>query len=269
MRVVKLGGRVQSDPTMLDRLAGSAIAAPGALCIVHGGGDEISSLQHRLGVTAKFSGGRRVTGASDIDLVRMALSGLANKRLVSGLVQRGVPAFGLSGEDGGLFVARPADPQLGLVGIPSEVRTDVLRWLLAGGFVPVISPVSASSAGSGALNVNGDDAAAALAAALQAEELLLLADVPAVLSNGTPVGRIGAAGAQQLIMSGAAGGGMAAKLEAAIGAVERGVQRVRIGGLELLSSPGAGTIIEPGRPLSVVPSGIVGESVAAAVGSAA
>ncbi|HEU4563787.1 MAG TPA: hypothetical protein VFS05_04020, partial [Gemmatimonadaceae bacterium] len=82
MRVIKIGGRAQDDPRLAATIAAAWRAAPGSLCIVHGGGDEISALQRSLGIEPVFNGGRRVTQERDVDVVRMALSGTANKRLV-------------------------------------------------------------------------------------------------------------------------------------------------------------------------------------------
>ncbi|MDQ3949685.1 MAG: acetylglutamate kinase, partial [Gemmatimonadota bacterium] len=161
--VVKVGGRAQSDPALIRALAAAWAAAPGSLVVVHGGGDEVSALQRALGVAPTFVGGRRVTSADDIDVLRMALSGSANKRLVSALVSRGLPAVGLSGEDAALLTAAPLDPErLGCVGDPRQVNVALLRHLLGGGYLPVVSPLSrseaAAAADSVALNVNGDDA---------------------------------------------------------------------------------------------------------------
>lgn len=249
-RVVKLGGRVQQDPAVHQALAREWALAPGSLCVVHGGGDEVSALQRAFGIEPRFVGGRRATSAADIDLVRMVLSGSANKRLVSALRGAGAPAIGISGEDGGLIVARQApDGVLGRVGEPVMVEREVIDALYAGGFLPVISPLASAEDGSGALNVNGDDAAAAIAAELGAGELLLLADVEGVLENGRVIAALDADGAATLIAAGTAAGGMAAKLEAALRALEAGVPRVRIGGVGALADQSSGTAITPARSL--------------------
>ncbi|MGH7720920.1 MAG: acetylglutamate kinase [Gemmatimonadaceae bacterium] len=249
-RVVKVGGRVQSAAGLPAVIARAWRAHPASLCVVHGGGDEVSALQRSLGAEPSFVGGRRVTAPRDIELLRMALSGSANKRLVSALVACGTPAVGLSGEDAALIAARPAGtPELGRVGAPHRVNVELLRHLLGGGYLPVISPLSASTdAGDvGALNVNGDDAAAAIAVALEADELLLLSDVPGVLSAGSPVPSLDADEAARAIVAGWAGGGMSAKLEAAVAALDGGVGRVRIGDLSALDNPELGTLITPVR----------------------
>lgn len=243
---MKIGGRAQADPRLPAALA-DAVAAPGdTLCIVHGGGDEVSALQRRLGLEPKFAGGRRVTSAEDLEVVRMVLSGTINKRLVSLLLSRGVNAVGISGEDARLFTARAVNPEtMGRVGGEVTVQAALVHHLLASGFVPVISPLArdADDASGAGLNVNGDDAAAALAAAIGADELVLVADVPGVLQDGSLIPVIDGDRAAALIASGIAGGGMAAKLEAALQALAGGTGRVRIAGLEGIGDPGAGTRI--------------------------
>ena len=251
IRVVKVGGRPQGDPALAARVAAAWRAAPGALVVVHGGGDEISALQLALKATPQFVGGRRVTSADDVDTLRMALSGSANKRLVSRLRAEGVPALGLSGEDGGLLVSRPLDfAQYGHVGTPADVNVALLRHLLSGGWLPVLSPVSASLEPGQALNVNGDDAAAAIAAAVGASELLLVADVPGILVDGTVVAALTPAEANRLVADGIAAGGMAAKVQAALAALDGGVARVRIGDLAAIEDSSRGTVFTPSSTLS-------------------
>src|SRR4026209_1300811 len=110
-RVIKISGRPQPYPLLPTAIAAAQRAAPGSLLVVHGGGDEVSTLQRLYGVEARFAGGRRITSAVDLDIIRMALSGSANKRLVSALLDAGVLAIGLSGEDGALLTADPLDPE--------------------------------------------------------------------------------------------------------------------------------------------------------------
>lgn len=249
MRVVKIGGRAQRDPMLATLLANAWHEAPGTLCVVHGGGDEISTLQRALGVEPRFSGGRRHTGAQDIEIARMVLSGSANKRVVSALVSLGVEAIGVSGEDAALISAvRHEDQSLGLVGTPDSVNARLLTYLLDGGFLPVVSPLARALGGSGTagpdtLNVNGDDAAAAIAVALHADELLLIADVIGVHVNDSIPSSMDVAEAEDMIASGRATDGMIAKLEAAIRALNQGVEQVRIGDSATLSDPGSGTRI--------------------------
>jgi acetylglutamate kinase len=243
-RVIKVGGRVQSDAALPEAIASVWKSTNGALCLVHGGGDEISALQRVMGLEPQFIGGRRVTTERDLDVIRMALSGSSNKRLVSTLLDAGVPAVGISGEDGALITAKPVDlERLGHVGSPAGVKTSLLRALLREGYLPVISPVARSVVNGAPLNVNGDDAAAAIAAELSAIDLLFLADVPGVLDDGAVLSTLDADTAQRLIADGRAGGGMAAKLASAIHAAELGVPSVRIGGLDAVTDPTLGTTI--------------------------
>ena len=245
-RVVKVGGRPQSDPRLAAIVASCWSRDAGSVVLVHGGGDEVSALQSALGGGSTFVEGRRVTTAKDIELVRMALSGSANKRLVATLVECGIEAVGLSGEDAGLIAAAPMDAQrLGHVGIPRTVNVAFLKHLLSGGYMPVISPVSRDASGTlgAALNVNGDDAAAAIAAALGAAELLLVADVPGVMREGTVIPSLTPDAARALIADGVAAGGMQAKLQAALSALAGGVPQVRISDLVAIDDPDRGTVL--------------------------
>ena len=245
-RVIKVGGRPQLDPALPAALAAAHRSATGSLVVVHGGGDEVSTLQRLYGAVAEFKAGRRVTTALDLEIIRMALSGSANKRLVSAMVSAGIPALGLSGEDAALLSATPLDPgQYGFVGVPSEVNVGLLLHLMRGGYVPVLSPVSrcASASQGPTLNVNGDDAASAIAVALEADELLLVSDVAGVLLGGLPIAAMGPEEAQRLIDDGTARGGMGAKLRAAVAALEGGVGRVRISDIAAIEQDDRGTVL--------------------------
>lgn len=245
VRVVKIGGRAQRDASLTARIL-EAVRAPGArVVVVHGGGDEVSALQRQLGVEPTFVDGRRVTRATDLEAVRMVLSGTVNKRLVAQLITAGVRAVGVSGEDGGLITARVTDATFGRVG--GDVITDatLAADLLNGGWVPVISPLARDrEAPDGAgLNVNGDDAAASIAAGLGADELVFVADVPGVLEEGTVLAGIDSTAIAALVARGVVQGGMRAKLEAATMALRNGVRRVRIAGLAGITDPSVGTIV--------------------------
>ena len=245
-RVIKVGGRSQIGPSLPGALASAHRAAPGSLIVVHGGGDEVTTLQRLYGVVSEFKGGRRVTSVLDLEIIRMALSGSANKRLVSALVGANVPAVGLSGEDAALLSATPLDPeQFGFVGVPAHVNVGLLMHLLAGGYLPVLSPVSRCTepCEGPTLNVNGDDAAAAIAVALEADELLLVSDVAGVLKDGHALATLALDDAQRLIDDGTAQGGMAAKLQAAIAAMEGGVERVRISDIAAIEQLERGTVL--------------------------
>lgn len=246
IRVVKVGGRAQQAATLVPTLAAAWEATPGALVVVHGGGDEVSTLQRAMGRDPQFIGGRRVTTDYDIAILRMALSGVINKRLVASLVAKGVPAVGVSGEDAALLSADPIDAEtMGRVGAPTATNVHLVRHLLEGGFLPVISPLArdAQSASGDALNVNGDDAAAALAVALHATELVLVADVPGVLENGQVAASVDVERMDSLIAAGTVTEGMIAKLDASRRALTAGVPRVRIGDLDAITDVTRGTRI--------------------------
>jgi acetylglutamate kinase len=246
MRVIKIGGRVQRDARLATALAQLCLDAPGSYCVVHGGGETISALQTQLGSAPRFVDGRRVTTNGDIEVLRMALSGVANKQLVGSLSAKGIEAVGISGEDAALLVATAIDEEVfGKVGHIVEVNDMLLHTLLGAGYLPVISPVSCDrdSMQGGALNVNADDAAAAIAAALGAEELLLISDVPGVIVGGVAAATLSAGEAEWAVESGTATDGMATKLRAALDALRRGVPQVRIGELDALLDPTLGTTV--------------------------
>jgi acetylglutamate kinase len=246
MRVIKIGGRAQRDPRLAVALAQLWSTAPASFCVVHGGGEMISALQTQLGRAPTFVKGRRFTTDEDIHVLRMALSGAANKRLVASLGAEGIAAVGISGEDGSLLVAHAMDAAvLGRVGQVAQVNDVLVRTLLASGFLPVISPVAqdGASASGDALNVNADDAAAAIAASLEAEELLLISDVRGVIIDGVAATSLSAEEAVHAIESGVAAEGMATKLRAALDAMRCGVPQVRIGTLDALLDPTHGTTL--------------------------
>ncbi|MEO5588304.1 MAG: acetylglutamate kinase [Gemmatimonadaceae bacterium] len=244
IRVIKLGGRVQSDPELAVAIASLWNSSPGGLCIVHGGGDEISGLQRALGREPVFINGRRVTTPADMELVRMVLSGSTNKRLIATLRREGLPAVGISGEDAGLLSAEPIDPEVfGRSGRPVAADTAIINTLLVGGYLPVISPVGVdfTSSTNEPLNVNGDDASALIAAALAAE-LWLVADVEGVLdADQQLIDHLDEAQVEELVAAGTVNSGMQAKLEAGFEALARGASVVRIVGLAALASNGEGT----------------------------
>lgn len=245
-RVIKIGGRVQRDARLAGALARLWLESPASFCVVHGGGDAVSSLQSQLGGMPRFVDGRRVTTRADIEVLRMSLSGVVNKQLVASLSAKTIHAVGVSGEDGSLIVARAMNAaMLGLVGVVAEIHDSLVRTLLADGFLPVISPVArdGESAVGGALNVNADDAAAAIAGSLGAEELLLISDVTGVMIDGVVAASLSSDEAAQAMESGIATEGMATKLRAALDALRRGVPQVRIGGLDSLLDSDVGTTI--------------------------
>ena len=237
--LAKVGGNEIDDVRWLERLAGEVSRREGALVLVHGGGREVTELQRTLGGEPEWRDGLRVTTPEGLRAVSMVLSGLVNKRLAALLIGAGVEAVGISGEDGPLLLADPArGGQLGLTGEIREVRPQLVLSLLEAGYVPVVSPVSRGPSG-GALNVNADDAAAAVAGGVGAHRFLLISNIPGVLDGEAVIPELTAGEVEELISSGVASGGMAPKLRAAARAAAAGVEEVRIGGLDLfIGSPG-------------------------------
>jgi len=244
-RVIKIGGRAQSSADLSQVVASAWAAEPGSFCIVHGGGDRISEFQRKVGLEPSFVDGRRITTRDDMEIVRMVLSGSINKELTSKFLAAEVPAVGISGEDGGTIAAAILDEKMGRVGKPVTVNPEVIETLLDHGFLPVISPLAMEDGNPGeVLNVNGDDAAAAIAIALGAGELLLIADVDGVLDDQKNlIPTLDHADTAELVQNGIVNKGMKAKLEAGFSALSGGVGRVRISGLDGVGNKSSGTLL--------------------------
>ncbi len=251
LTVIKAGGAwLDGSPVQdeLDALAG----LPGDVVVVHGGGKEISRWQERCGIETEWSEGLRVTRGDSLALSSMVLSGWLNKKLATAVSDAGRPSVGLSGEDGGIIRARPIDPaRLGSVGSVDRIDPAPLEALLAGGFTPVLSPISKGA--SGPLNVNADEAAAQVAIAMSADRLLLVSDVAGVRDGSDVLDRVTHDDAGTLNASGVLEGGMAVKVDQGLAASDREIE-VRIGGGELLADPAAGTAIGTARTLAAVAS---------------
>lgn len=241
LSVIKVGGSALEDAAWLDAFAVLAARAATPMVVVHGGGPEVSGLSSRLDIPVQWVDGRRVTTDAAMDVATMVLSGRINQRVVGALLARGVDAIGLSGVDGALLRAEVhGGGELGRVGGCPVVRSPLLRSLIALGHVPVISPVSLGPDG-GALNVNADEAATAIAAAMGADELLYLTNVEGVICSQRVAPSLTLCEAADLIDSGVASGGMRIKLEAALAGVDAGVPAVRIGTTRMLVDENAGT----------------------------
>jgi acetylglutamate kinase len=248
VRVVKIGGSALADASWLRAFADAASTSGVPLVVVHGGGPDITALSERLGVEVRWHEGRRVTPPDALDVAAMVLTGRINKRIVATLLSAGVDAVGLSGIDGGLIRAHVADDGLlGRVGRVASVRPSLLRSLLAAGHTVVVSPISLGHDGE-ALNVNADDAAAAIAAALDATELVFLTDVPGVRDAAGMRKWLDPGEATALVDSGVASGGMGVKLGAGVRALHSGVPSVRIGDATVLFDAAAGTVLSATSP---------------------
>lgn len=222
--------------------------------LVHGGGPEISALMERLGKQPQFVDGLRVTDQETVDIVQMVLSGKINKTLVRLIGVHGGKAMGISGVDDHLIQAEIKDPQLGFVGKITEVNIRPVADLLSKGYIPVISTVGCDLSGN-TYNINGDTAAAFLAGALGAKNLIMMTDIAGVMKDkddpSSLIPRLTIDEADALFRSGTISGGMIPKIECCIEAIQRGVEKAIIMDgrvphsilMELLTDEGAGTMI--------------------------
>ena len=217
--VVKVGGAVATS------LAGhiSDLALSREVCVVHGAGPQISSEMVRRGLDVEFVGGRRVTTAAGLEVVRESFAEV-NAALC---VAIGPRAIGLFGDEIGLQAKQV--PALGLVGDPLPSCPPAVEAALAEGLIPVVAPLA-----EGPLNVNADEAASALAIGLGAEKILFLTDVPGLLLEGAVVPSIDADEAEGLLAAGGLEGGIVPKLQAAVQAAKLGV-RAEIGETAVLA----------------------------------
>ena len=222
--VVKLGGTTLEAGLLAGLTAD--MAAAHRLVIVHGGGKRLSAWLDRLGIPSRFEDGLRVTDEATLEVAVAVFGGLVNTELVGTLQSAGVPAVGLTGLDGGLLIGRRLQ-QLGRVATVAGIRREVIDAQLDAGFTPVVAPLTLDENGE-LCNVNADDAAAALAAGLGAR-LLLLTDMPGVLSErGQTVATLDEAQTERMIGSGEISGGMVPKVRGAVQAVRSGASEVVI-----------------------------------------
>jgi acetylglutamate kinase len=207
--VVKVGGAVAGESA--DRILG-LVEEGHQVCVVHGAGPQITQEMQRRSIPVEFIGGRRRTSLAALDVVRASMAEV-NAELCAALGDIAVPVFG--DRDG--LLAVPVPP-LGQVGDPLPCRPARVLAAFAAGLVPVVAPLAV-----GPLNVNADDAAAALALGLGARTLVFLTDVPGLYIDGDVVDEIGVAEAERLLDAGAFEGGIVPKLRAAAIAAGRGV----------------------------------------------
>jgi acetylglutamate kinase len=242
VRVVKIGGNELDNPEWVSRCA-RGVGKIGPAVVVHGGGQAVSAWSRRLGLPVEQRDGLRVTTPEIVQLVEMVLGGPMNRLIVTALRAAGLDAIGLSGIDGGLLSAQPLqNGALGEVGEIVNVRASLLQSLLLAGLTPVIAPITPSvTEPARLLNINADQAAAAVAGALGAQELLFVSDIPGVTIQGVTQPTLAAAEIETMIEGGVAKAGMAAKLRAAAQALEAGVRAVRIGDLDMFEHATAGT----------------------------
>jgi acetylglutamate kinase len=229
--LVKLGGALlDSAPSRAAQAAqiARAAAAGHRVVVVHGGGKQMTRFLDQRGVKSQFVEGLRVTTAEVLDAVIKVVAGTVNRELVAALGAAGVRAAGLCGVDSGITTAVQMRPELGAVGRPVSSDPRLLDLLTGAGYVPVVACVAGDSQGN-IYNVNADQMAVAVAAALGVDRLIFLTDVEGVRgADGATLARLTAAGARELIGAGVATGGMQAKLNAACTALAGGAGEVVI-----------------------------------------
>ncbi len=252
--VIKLGGHAMSSDAAMDSFARDIVLMRQCNLnpvIVHGGGPMINAMLDKLNIKSEFVHGKRVTDKQTVEVVEMVLSGSVNKRIVQAINRQGGKAVGLSGKDADLIVCKQAEGDLGLVGEPVGINSGVIDALSAGGFIPVIAPIGTGLDGE-TFNINGDTAAGAVAAGLNADRLLLLTDVAGVKDkDGDILTDLSATQVHELIREGVISGGMIPKVQTALEALRLGVRAaVIVDGrqpnaclLELFTTYGSGSMI--------------------------
>ncbi len=252
--VIKLGGHAMGSDDAMASFARDVVLMSHVgvnPVIVHGGGPMINDMLGRLRIESEFVDGKRVTDEPIMEVVEMVLSGRVNKRIVQAINDQGGKAVGLSGKDANLIHCTATNPKLGLVGTPSQVDPSILHTLFDANTIPVIAPLGAG-AGNKTFNINGDTAAGAVAAALNADRLLLLTDVEGVKDGtGNLITDLTVDHIRDLTADGTIAGGMIPKTQTALDAIEGGVRAVVILDgrapnaclLELYTEGGAGSLI--------------------------
>ncbi len=246
--VVKFSGKVTENKENLASLVEelALLSQVGIrICVIHGGGKQLSELAERLGVAQTIVNGRRVTGDETLELAKMIFAGKINTEILAELRRRGVAAVGLSGIDGDIVRAARRPPKeilnrqtgareavdFGHVGDVVEINARLLDILLKQDYLPVVSSLGADDDGQ-IYNINADTIAAEIAVSLQAEKLVLLSDVAGLYLDAknadTKISRLSIAEAEDLINTGAVSGGMIPKLQSLTGLLKRGVNSAHI-----------------------------------------
>jgi acetylglutamate kinase len=256
--VIKYGGSAQINPDLkesfaIDILMMSMIGMRPV--IVHGGGKKITELLAKLEIKTEFRDGVRVTNEKAIKIAEMVLSGDINKEIVHMLNSHGAKAIGISGKDGEFLKAKAKNGgAFGYTGEITQVKAEVVNNLIDEKFIPVIAPIaSGEGVNHPGFNINADTAACEVASAVGARRILFLTDTPGVLDKGDNLLQsLTEKEVKKLIENQTISGGMIPKVQAALYAVEKGVEKAHIIDgriehsilLELLTSDGIGTEIK-------------------------
>ena len=256
--VIKYGGSVM-EKDILKKAVFRDIALLASVgvrpVIVHGGGPEINNWLKKLKIKPKFEGGLRVTDERTMEIVEMVLMGRVNKQIVRGINETGATSIGLSGLDGNLIQARKLKSSThGFVGDISKINSSILDPLIDKGYIPVISSIGSSNNGI-SLNINADYVAGEIAAAINAEKLILLTDTPGILKDlNNPkslIRNLNLKQAREYIEENIISDGMKPKTECCIRAIAQGVKATHIIDgriehallLEIFTDTGKGTMI--------------------------
>lgn len=271
--VVKFSGKVTEDKENLASLAEELALLHEVgirVCVIHGGGKQLSELAQKLGVVQTVIGGRRVTDDDTLDLAKMIFRGKINTEILAQFRRRGIKAVGLSGIDGGVITAVKRPPKnvvnretgetesvdFGHVGDVVEVDVGLINTLLDADYMPIISSLGADDDGK-IFNINADTIASEIAAELKAEKLILLSDINGIYldqnDENTKLSRITVGEARKMIENGQATGGMIPKLESLIDLLGRGVRSTHIVSgtarnatlAEVFTDEGTGTMVVP------------------------
>jgi len=246
--VVKFSGKVTENKENLASLAEELALLHQVgikICVIHGGGKQLSELAEKLGVAQTVIDGRRVTDDETLELAKMIFAGKINTEILAALRQRGTTAVGLSGIDGNIVHAEKRPPKeitnratgetetidFGNVGDVLQINAHLLQLLLENDYLPVVSSLGADDEGS-IFNINADTIASEIAVQLKAEKLVLLSDVNGIYLDSkdetTKISRLTIAEAQAMIYSGKATGGMIPKLQSLIKLIQNGVKSAHI-----------------------------------------
>lgn len=264
--VIKYGGHAMVDKTMREKVISDIVLMRYVgmnPILVHGGGPDINYWLEKENYQCKFVDGLRVTDSEVLEIAQMVLIGKVNQEIVALLQKHGGKAVGLSGIDGGTIQAKKKlhyDKNnqlvdLGFVGEITDIHPELIHNALSKEYIPVISPIGLDEAG-GRYNINGDTAAAAVAAALKADKFFLLTDTDGILDqSGERISKLTSADLDILQEEGVIYGGMIPKAKCCQFAIDNGVQSAHIINgqmqhsllLELFTDDGVGTMVTGGK----------------------
>lgn len=258
--VVKYGGNAMINDGLKEAVISDLVLLTCVgihVVLVHGGGPEITEMLKKIGKESKFVNGMRYTDDETISVVQMVLAGKTNKDLVNRIEKIGGRAIGLCGIDGGLIKAKKLDDGVndyGNVGEITDIDTSIITDIIGKGYIPVVSTVALGTDGNSVYNINADVAAAKIAVALKARNLLLLTDVRGLMrdikDDSTFIPSVKIAEIESLKRDGVISGGMIPKIDCCVDAVNGGVGHTCIIDgriphsilIEILSDEGIGTM---------------------------